>query len=236
MNDRTEPERIANTKRSIKMKRAAENRESAERTGTGAETRSKVILVTAFEPFGEDLINPTQMILEQLPDEVGGYEIRKLLLPVEFVRSRELACAEYDRVLPSAVVMLGQAGSRSAITPETTGRNIMSARIPDNAGYQPLDLPVAENGPEALHSTFPADRIVDAVKGLDIPCERSDDAGTYVCNSLLYSMLEHNRGEVPTGFIHVPFIPEQGHEDKPFMKQEDIYEGIAAALRAIIDP
>ncbi len=193
----------------------------------------KVILATAFEPFGGDKINPTEMILDKLPDEIGGNKIRKLLLPVEFGRAVEMATAEYDRLSPSAVIMLGQAGGRSAITPETTAKNIMNASIPDNAGYQPENRTIVENGPDELHSTFDAAGIAEALNATGIPCEVSHDAGEYVCNALLYGMLYHNKGRVPTGFIHVPFIKEQGHDDKPFMEFEDMYEGIIAAAVVI---
>ena len=127
------------------------------------------ILVTAFEPFGGDKVNPTQMVLERLPERVCGRRLEKVLLPVEFGRSRELACAAYDRARPAAVVMLGLAGTRGEITPETTGRNLMKARIPDNAGYQPQDLPIAEDGPEELASTFPVERIIEAVGRAGVP-------------------------------------------------------------------
>ena len=203
--------------------------------GPGSRGKVKTILVTAFEPFGGEALNPTQMILEALPDTADGYSIRKLLLPVEFKKAREMACAEYDRLSPAAVVMLGQAGGRGAITPETSGRNVMHGRIPDNAGFQPDHLPVVENGPDVLYSTLPVGSIVKAVRALGLPCEESDSAGEYVCNTLLYGMLAHNGGEVPTGFIHVPYIREQGHEDKPFMELEEIGRGIAAALEAVAD-
>ncbi len=193
------------------------------------------ILVTAFEPFGGEKLNPAEMILNDLPDETGGYEIRKLLLPVEFVRAREIAFSVYDQCSPAAVIMLGQAGGRSAITPETTGRNVMYGRIPDNAGYAPDHLPIAENGPDVLYSNFPADDIVRAVRSLGISCEKSDDAGQYVCNTLLYGMLAHNHGEAVTGFIHVPYAREQGHDDHPFMEIRDMRRGILAAIRTVAD-
>ena len=195
----------------------------------------KVILATAFEPFGGDKINPTEMILDKLPDETGGHVISKLLLPVEFGRAVEMAAAEYDRISPSAVVMLGQAGGRSAITPETTAKNVMNASIPDNAGSQPENRVIVENGPDELHSTFNAVRIAEAVKAAGIPSEVSADAGEYVCNALLYGMLYHNKGKVPTGFIHVPFIKEQGHDDMPFMELNDIYEGILTAVSTVTE-
>ncbi|MBQ6293970.1 MAG: pyroglutamyl-peptidase I [Lachnospiraceae bacterium] len=191
------------------------------------------ILVTAFEPFGGDKLNPTQLVLERLPEKIGGRRLENVLLPVEFGRSREIACAAYDRVRPAAVVMLGLAGTRGEITPETTGRNLMKARIPDNAGYQPQDLPIAEGGPEELASTFPIDAIIAAVGRAGVPCRISHSAGLYVCNSLLFSMLWHNGGAVPTGFIHVPAVPEMGYADKPSLAFDDIYKGIAAALEAV---
>lgn len=193
----------------------------------------KPILVTAFEPFGGDALNPTQLVLERLPEEVCRRKLEKLLLPVEFTRSRDLACAAYDRLQPAAVVMLGLAGTRDAITPERLGRNLMKARIPDNAGFQPMDLPIVPEGPETLPSTFPVEEIVAAVNALGIPARPSDSAGLYVCNSLLYSMLAHNKCAVPTGFIHVPAIPEMGYADKPSLELEQIFRGISAAIKTV---
>jgi pyroglutamyl-peptidase len=195
----------------------------------------KEILVTAFEPFGGETVNPTEIILRMLPDATHGYTIRKLLLPVEFKRSCELALAEYDRLSPVAVIMLGQAGGRSAITPEATARNVMNASIPDNCGYKPEKMPIAENGPDTLPASFPVQRIREAIDALGLPCELSDHAGQYVCNTLFYSMLLHNNGAVPTGFIHVPYIREQRHEDKPFMELDDIRRGILAAIEAVTE-
>ncbi len=195
--------------------------------------RAKIILVTAFEAFGGEELNPTEMVLERLPDTVGGYSLEKLLLPVEFVRCREIAFAKYDEVSPAAVIMLGQAGGRSTVTTETVGKNVMDSRIPDNAGYAPDRLPVIENGPEKLLSTLPVDRICEAVRALGIPCEASGDAGEYVCNTLLYGMLAHDRGTVPSGFIHVPYVREQGHKDKPYMELGEIVKGIKAAIEAV---
>ena len=167
----------------------------------------KTVLVTAFEPFGGDKLNPTQMVLERLPAELSGCVLEKILL----------------------------AGTRDAITPETTGRNLMKARIPDNAGYEPQDEPVVPDGPETLSSTFPVEKIVEAVRAKGIPARASDSAGLYVCNNLLYAMLAHDGGAVPTGFIHVPAVPELGHPDMPSMEFDMIYEGICAALGAVAE-
>ena len=194
------------------------------------------MLITAFEPFGEDSVNPTAMLLGDLPDEIGGMKLKKLLLPVEFGSAAGIAKAEYDRVSPAAVIMFGQAGGRAAVTPEAVGRNLMDASMPDNAGYAPKGTPMIEGGSDELFSTLPNDEIVRTLNGLGIPAELSRDAGLYVCNSLLYEMLAHDRGEVPTGFIHVPFIREQvegfpGREGKPYIE----YETLLKAARAVIE-
>jgi pyroglutamyl-peptidase len=192
------------------------------------------ILVTAFEPFGGEKLNPSEIVLYDLPDKIKDHSIRKLLLPVEFIRSAEILRTEYDKLSPDAVIMLGQAGGRSAVTPESTGRNIMNAAEPDNAGYLPDHQPIIAGGQEQLYSTLPMQNIIDSVKSLGISCERSDSAGEFVCNCLLYSMLDHNKGEVPTGFIHMPYIKEQGHEDKPYMELKDITKAIMTAIETVI--
>lgn len=155
------------------------------------------ILVTAFEPFGGETLNPTEEVLGMLPDQIGDYAICKLLLPVEYGRSAEIAVMEYDRLQPAAVIMLGQAGGRSAITPETTAKNLMDNAAPDNSGRIAQNELISESEPEILKSTLPVDRIIEALTARGIRCERSDDAGGFVCNSLFYRMLEHNGGEVP---------------------------------------
>ncbi len=192
------------------------------------------ILLTAFEAFGGDKINPTALILDRFPEEIGGLPVRKVLLPVEFIRVQEIAFSEYDACRPAAVIMLGQAGGRRAISLEGTGRNLMNARIPDNAGYEPKGIPVAEGGPETLQASLPIEEILEAIRSHEIACERSDDAGGYVCNALLYGMLHHNKGAVPTGFIHVPYIPEQGHPDKPSMELREIFWGIRTAVETVV--
>ena len=200
---------------------------------------SKTILVTAFEPFGGEALNPTELLLDKLPDSIGDCSVSRLLLPVEFIRSKEMATDAYDRISPDAVIMLGQAGGRSAITPETTAVNVMNSvrpdmTRPDNAGYAPDHLPVSEGGPETLSSTLPVEKIAEAVSAAGIPCEISDDAGQYVCNNVFYSMLEHNKGEVPTGFIHIPFAKEQGHDDSPYLELDEMFSGIIEVIKAVI--
>ena len=194
----------------------------------------KTILVTAFEPFGEDTLNPTEIVLGMLPDVIGGCAIRRLVLPVEYGRSADIAISEYDRLRPAAVIMLGQAGGRSAISPETTAINLMDCKEPDNAGRIAEHQRISKIGPDTMSSTLPIGKIVDELTARGISCEVSNDAGAFVCNSLFYSMLRHNRGKVPTGFIHVPYIKEQSHPDKPFMEIGDICTAIEAIIETVL--
>lgn len=194
---------------------------------------NRTILVTGFEPFGSDTINPTAQILDRLPDAAGIFAIHKLLLPVEFVRAPALAVAAYDALSPAAVLMLGQAGGRAAVTPELIARNRMNAAIPDNAGFQPADTPIIEDAPAVLSSTLPNEAVVQAIRACGLPAEASCDAGSYVCNCLFYRMLFYNGGEVPTGFIHVPSIPEQGHSGERAMELTDEIRAVIAAIEAV---
>lgn len=198
----------------------------------------KRLLITGFEPFGGDEINPTELLLKRLPDEICGRETVKALLPVEFRTAAKRALEEYRRVSPAAVICLGQAGGRAAITPERRGVNLMEALIPDNAGSMPKGVRIAEEGPEELISTLPFTRMAEAIRAEGLPGEVSESAGRYVCNDLLYELLL-NIKEAPVGFVHVPFMREQtereGRQNEPFMELEDMERGILAALRAVCE-
>ena len=197
------------------------------------------ILVTAFEPFGGDSVNPTQLVLEALPDHIAGARVEKLLLPVEFRRAAEMALEAASLICPDCVICLGQAGGRGAVTPELYGRNLMNARIPDNAGYQPAGLPIVKGGPDELMSRLPVWRIIAHIRREGLPAEISFSAGEYVCNSLLYSVLYGLHESVRAGFIHVPFIRGQvegvpGREKKPYMELDDIKRAVCLAIEAAV--
>lgn len=190
------------------------------------------ILVTAFDAFGGESINPTERALQQLPDRIGDAELVKLVIPTKFGESlrRVIEAAEGSAV--DAIVCLGQAGGRAHITPERVAINVMDAGIPDNAGYQPVDVPVVEGGPAAYFSTLPVKEMVAAME--DIPARLSNTAGTFVCNQLLYGLLHRFADTgISAGFVHVPFSTEQEKTDKPMMKLADIVEGIKRALWAV---
>lgn len=188
-----------------------------------------MILISAFEPFGNDIINPTQLLLDKIPSKIAGCEIKKILLPVEFIKAPELLIKTYDEIKPQAVLMLGQAGGRKYISIENIAKNIMDAKIPDNSGYMPLNEEIVNGNKSLLFGNLKRDEMLN-----DLVIE-SNDAGTYVCNCLYYQMLNHNNGMVPTGFLHVPFIKEQNHMDKPYMELDIICEQIINILKIIIE-
>ena len=196
------------------------------------------ILVTAFDPFGGESVNPAQLAVEKLPDRIGGHTIIKAVVPTIFGRSGNIVNTLMDVHSPDAVVCVGQAGGRDAITPERVAINIMDARSADNAGFVPTDVPVIPDGPAAYFSTLPVKAMISAIENAALPAKLSNTAGTFVCNQLLYRCLHHAAAHHPTcrcGFIHVPYIPEQVKE-KPgvfAMELEDIAKGLEAAIGAI---
>lgn len=193
------------------------------------------ILVTAFDPFGGQAINPAQLAVEALPDAIGGHTVIKSIVPTVFGDSGDQVTALMDSLSPDAVVCVGQAGGRAAITPERVAINIMDATGPDNAGVTPTDVPIVPGGPAAYFSTLPVKAMIAAIESAGLPGKISNTAGTFVCNHLLYRVLHHAATRMPgcrCGFIHVPYIPAQT-ADKPCMELEDIVKGLTAAIAAI---
>ncbi len=163
------------------------------------------ILITAFEPFGGRSDNVTLDVIKLLPKEISDMQINTFTLPVKRGLCVEWALAAIDRIKPDAVIALGEAGGRNAITVERVAVNLDDFRIEDNAGNKPVDEPIVSGGPDALFSTLPTRRIVDGITELGIPCSLSYTAGTFVCNHLMYGLLYASREENrPTGFIHLP--------------------------------
>ena len=194
---------------------------------------AKSILISGFEPFGSDSINPTEIIVRSLPKEINNFEIHGIVLPVEFKLAPERLIKEIEIIKPSAIIMLGQAGGRDSISIETTAKNNMRGK--DNSGFIPDNLPIIEGGPTELHSTLPIEKINAAIKRYGLPSKLSNDAGNYVCNCLLYNVMYFVKDVVSAGFIHVPFIPEQGHDDKPSLELEDISNAIIETIKVVIE-
>lgn len=201
------------------------------------------ILVTAFDPFGGEAINPAQEAVAALPPEIEGAQVITLTVPTEFGRSLEAALQAIDEHAPDAVVCIGQAGGRTAITPERIAINIDDARIPDNAGRWPIDEPVVPGGPAAYVATLPVKAMVQAIRGAGLSSELSNTAGTFVCNHLMYGVLHHAAVEARNagpayraGFVHVPFVPEQVAErpGSPSLPLADTTRGLVAAIAAVV--
>lgn len=196
------------------------------------------ILLTAFDPFGGDSVNPAQEAVKKVKDTVAGAEIIKLEVPTVFGKSIEKAAAAMESIRPDAVLCIGQAGGRFALCPERVAINVDDARIPDNEGKQPIDVPIFEDGMPAYFSTLPIKAMVQSIKEAGLPASVSNTAGTFVCNHLMYGVLYHINHKYPNmrgGFMHVPYIPEQAVNlpDKPYMALDDIVRGIEAAIAAI---
>ena len=198
---------------------------------------SKVILVTGFECFGGEKINPSWEICQRLPREIAGARLETCLVPCEFRRAIEVAAEAIERHRPSMVISLGQAGGRSRIGVERVAINVDDARIPDNAGAQPVDEMIAANGPPAYFATIPVKAMAQAIRAAGIPAEVSNSAGTYVCNHVMYGVLHFlaaSGNKARAGFIHVPFAEAQvlDKKDVPAMSIESMTRGIAAAIEA----
>ena len=198
------------------------------------------ILVTAFEPFGGDKLNSAQEALRFVPDEIRGAEIVKLCLPVAFGRSFDVLRDAIRREKPDAVLCLGQAGGRKAMTPERVAINLNDTRLPDNDGLQPVDEAIDPGGPDAYFSTLPAKSMVRAIRNAGVPAEISNSAGTFVCNRVMYGLLDciaHEFPSVKGGFLHMPYMDEQAadHPEDPCLPRGELTRGVTAALEAIIN-
>ena len=147
------------------------------------------ILITGFDPFGGETVNPAYEAVKLLPDTIAGAEIIKLEVPTRFHRAGAVLEDAMQRHKPDAVICVGQAGGRAAITPEKVAINLMDGRIPDNAGYQPVDVPIREDGETAYFTSLPVKAMVQRMRDAGIPAAVSYTAGTYVCNYLLYPLL-----------------------------------------------
>lgn len=195
------------------------------------------LLLTAFDPFGGAAINPALEAVKGVPEKIGNVEVIKLTVPTVFHKSVDLTVQAIDTHRPDAVLCIGQAGGRYELTPERVAINLDDARIPDNAGSQPIDVPICPNGPAAYFSTLPIKAMASAIREAGLPASVSNTAGTFVCNHLMYGVLHHLAVHQPgtkAGFLHVPFAPCQvTGRPAPSMSIPDITRGIEAAVRAI---
>ncbi len=197
------------------------------------------LLVTGFDPFDGEVMNPSWEAVRLLPDEIAGAQIIKKQVPVVFDRGREVLAEEVKLHRPDMVLCVGQAGGIDTIHVERIGINLIDARIADNDGKQPVDVPIREDGANAYFSTLPVKAMVERIGAAGVKAELSYSAGSYVCNTLLYEALylaDRFYPQMKAGFIHVPYIPEQVTErpDTPSMELADIAKGLLAAIEAAV--
>ena len=194
----------------------------------------KKLLFTGFDPFEGEDVNPSWEAVKLLPEQIGDWQLTKIEIPTVFGLAAQTVLYAAQELQPDAIICVGQAGGRAAITPEVYGVNLRHARIADNAGNQPLAVPIIQNAPASYMSTLPVNDIVHAVRNAGLPCKLSFSAGRFVCNDVLYTLLHHYRGtNTKVGFIHVPYLPEQAKEGQPSMPLDDIVNALACAINAI---
>lgn len=197
----------------------------------------KTLLVTGFDPFGGESINPAWEAVKRLPAVIGGWQLHILQVPTVFTLAAEAAAAAAEQLKPDAVLCIGQAGGRAAVTPELVAINYRYASIPDNAGNQPAETPVIADAPDAYFATVPVRQMADAIRAAGYPAAVSYSAGAFVCNDLLFRLLHRYHGtDVRVGFIHVPYLPQQvkaGDTQTPSMPLEEIVGALQAAIAAL---
>ena len=198
------------------------------------------VLLTGFEPFGGETLNPAKEAVKMVKDEIKGAEIVKCYVPVVFGKAIETVHEAMKKENPDVVLCIGQAGGRYEMTPERVAINCDDARIPDNEGNSPVDQPVFADGAPAYFSTLPIKKMVQYMKAANVPASISNTAGTYVCNHLMYGVRYYIEKECPNaigGFMHVPYLHEQvlTKANTASLSKEDVVKGIEASIEAIVD-
>jgi pyroglutamyl-peptidase len=188
-------------------------------------------LVTGFDAFGGDKINPSILAVGRLKRRIGGIAIHTVELPTSYGRSPIVLRAAIHEVQPDIVLGVGQAGGRSELCLERVAINVQDARIKDNDGKQPLDRPVVRNGPAAYFSTLPVKACVAEMRKAGLPAAVSNSAGTFVCNHVFYATMDMAK-QHRMGFLHIPYLPEQAARlgGAPSMSLDDIVRGIEIVL------
>ena len=197
------------------------------------------ILVTGFDPFGGEPINPAIESVKRLPDNIAGAEIIKLEIPTVRKKSLEKIEKAINEHNPDVILSIGQAGGRFDISIERVGINLDDFRIPDNEGNQIIDEPIFLDGENSYFVKLPVKAMVQNVQKNNIPASVSYTAGTFVCNHVLYGVLyliEKKYKGKKSGFIHIPFLPQQvvDKRNTPSMELNTIVKGLTAAIEAIV--
>jgi pyroglutamyl-peptidase len=199
------------------------------------------VLLTAFEPFAGDAVNPSlEIALGLTGSMIGGHRIVGQVLPVAFGETPHTLRQALQAERPQLVIALGQAGGRSEISLERVAINLIDARIADNAGVQPIDRPVVAGAPSAYFSTLPVKAMRNALHAEGIPAQISFTAGSFVCNQVFYLLMHElatMRSNARAGFVHVPYLPAQAafHPGAPSMSLETMIAGLRFAIAAAIE-
>ena len=193
------------------------------------------ILVTGFDPFGGEPVNPALEALQRLPATLGAHTIERRPLPTVFHRSLDVLGDAVRTLRPDMLICVGQAGGRAELSIERVAINIDDARIPDNDAQSPIDQPIVPGGPAAYFTNLPLKAMVQALGDAGIPAKVSNTAGTFVCNHVFYGAMHLVATEFPAmraGFIHIPFLPEQvaRHPGQPSMAVETVIAGLICAI------
>jgi pyroglutamyl-peptidase len=198
----------------------------------------KTVLLTGFEPFNGATINPAWEAVRALKGWVDGdFMVEILQLPCVFGLANRVLCGAVDEIKPDVVIAIGQAGGRADLTVERVAINVDDAPIVDNDGQQPVDAPIAPDGPAAYFASLPVKAIVGAMRERGLRASVSQTAGTFVCNHVFYGLMHHLQGrEVMGGFIHVPYLPEQAaaFDGAPSMELGQIVEGLKVAIEVAV--
>lgn len=200
----------------------------------------KTVLMTAFEPFGGEHINPSWEAVRSFEGKViDDARIVVRQLPVVFSACGAVLTAALEELKPHRILCVGQAGGRSDISVERVAINVNDARIADNAGQQPVDEPVVAGGPAAYFATIPIKAMVAALREVGIPASVSQTAGTFTCNNVMYQLLHwlHTSGSAARGgFVHIPYMPEQAaqHPGAPSMSTASVVQALETSLRVIL--
>lgn len=198
------------------------------------------VLVTGFDPFGGEKINPAFEAVKHLPDIIAGAEIIRLEIPTSFSGSEKAVTEAVKKYLPDIVISVGQAGGRSCVTVEQTAVNLADAKIPDNDGVLLSGVKLKEDGENAYFTSLPVHRAVECVRNAGLPCHISNTAGTYVCNSVMYHELYLAEKEYPgmrAGFVHVPYLCSQVVDKPngtPCMSLADIVRSLVCIIEASV--
>lgn len=195
------------------------------------------VLLTGFEPFEDEPINPSWEAVRALDGErIGDAVIVARQLPCVFGAAIDAIGELLDTLRPALVIAVGQAGGRAEMSVERVAINVDDARIADNAGAQPIDTAIVADGPAAYFATLPIKAMVRDMRAAGVPASVSQTAGTFVCNHVFYGLMHrlarHPAGTVRGGFIHIPYLPEQAarHPGQPSLALETLVKGLRTAV------